>query len=57
MAIKSKYTTWTNKEKITHLEEIKAEFEENSEAVHKLTRRSADLSEEIAALNEEIVWD
>lgn len=53
----SKYTTWTNKEKITHLEELKAEFEENSDAVHKLTRRSADLGDEIAEISGEIIWD
>jgi len=56
-SIKNKYTTWTNKEKIAHLDEIRAEFEENSEAVHKLTRRSSDLSDEIAELTGEIVWD
>ena len=56
MAI-SKFNTWTNKEKITHLEELKAEFEENSEVVHKLTRRSASLNDEIADITGDIVWD
>ena len=54
---KSKYTTWTNQEKITHLEEVKAEYDENTEAVHKLTRRSLDLLEEIQQLEGEIIWD
>jgi len=53
----SKFNTWTNKEKITHLEELKAEFEENSEAIHKLTRRSADLNDEIVDITGEIQWD
>ena len=57
MTTKKKYSTWSNQEKINHLNEVKAEYQENCDIVHKLTRKSATLLDEIAELNEEIIWD
>lgn len=56
-SIKNKYTTWTNQEKIHHLNEVKTEYQENCDKVREITNKSSGLLNEISTLEAEIIWD